>query len=262
MNHPKRLIIPVIVLLLLIGLWSTQVLPGSIFYGYKVTVTEPVIKLLNFTQERRARYEVGLVEKRLAEIVQLTRENKVTDKAFNAWQGALIEKVYAVLGRVSSLQTESSILLSHAIATQQHAVLNGYVTGLPKVSASNTSDISKVLESIMPYQDEAKTSVTQTKELVLQLLDRQKYIGEIDGQINEVVAYADETKNMLLALEGKISKEDFINATAAQEAVEKQIFEAKERRARDFYPEAGLEIQEAHAASRQLRIMLGILKGN
>lgn len=261
MRHPKRLVVLLILFLVLIGLWSTQAMPGSVFYGYKTNINDPAFTLLNITRERRARYEVDLLEKRLAEITELLRDSKLTDGAYTAWERAFTEDMYTVTGRVGSMQTSESILLGHALATQQYAVLQAYATGLPMLQVSDKGDIGKVVDVLKPYLADTAKAVQQKRDSTMKLINKQQFLGKVEGQINEVVVYADETKARIPDVEADVTKDLFISLNEAQEKIDKQIFDAKEKRARDFYPEAGLEIQDAHAASRQLRILINIIEG-
>lgn len=262
MWRPKKIVSYVLIVLILVGLWSTQAMPGSFFYTYKTTVNEPLRKAVNFTRERRAMFEVTILERRLREVEELIRENKLDDAKFMAWERAFVDSVYVVTGRIVSLTNADGIMLAHAVAAEQYAVIEGYVYGFSLMTGQNEEATKKVVDLITPYAKDAQTTELEVREQVLKYLGKQQFLGKVEGQITEVVAYANETKELFEATSSKLSTDVATSLTAHQQAIDKHIFEAKEQRARDFYPEAGIEIQKAHAASRMLRIIVSVAQHN
>ena len=262
MRRPKRTIVILVTMLILVGLWSTQALPGSIFYGYKTNINDPFVKLFNFTKERKARFEVNLLEKRLSEAVALIRKEQLTDKAYMAWLASFRSDWYAVQARISAVRDSQDPLLGHAIAVEENAVIQGFVTAMPFISGNYSAEVQKIVDEIAPLLKDSATDRDQFTQATNSQYSKYQYLGKVEDQVNVIDVYTSETRAMFQALESKVSKDMYLRLGHMQEEVDRAVADAKDSRARDLYPDAGLRANEAHALSRQLRVIVDVLADN
>jgi len=161
--------------------------PGSILYGVKINVTEPVVATLSFTSEKKAEWEVKRTERRLQEAEQLALDGKLTSKVQKQLASKIedhiesAKKHFNVIAEKSPEKaTEKMAHLEGVLSAHATALMKGRDNGAQEiisvvqlarrdVRTSRRRIVARITESRSESTQEIAKEVTTTKKTIAQI---------------------------------------------------------------------------------------------
>lgn len=187
---------------------SEKSLPGSTLYPIKTKIVEPVQSTLKLDPQNRAKYEGGLVIKRLTEAEVLVLQNKLNEKKESQLNDLLdthtlnLNKSLKEIPQTKSLEKDSMIL-------DFHAEINAHARVLEVVGTR--TDLSKQIESI------SNTARINADKIENSLKDKEEDKSINSDEISEKYKKKKDTiKSLIDSTADDLDKEDEDSSTIKQ----------------------------------------------
>lgn len=255
MHHLKPILAFLILVLIAVSLWANRALPGSSFYGYKVSVNAPVVKLLHIGLERKGRYEVDLMHKRLLEAVTVLSRDNFTDEIRDQWLGVFVLQAQNSVNHITSIESQQKLLLAHKLAAEHAAVLAAHREILA-VFPDSTQNAKNVLLQVDPLLNRAGAKELGLREELVESYEPQQFIANIDELLRDLEEYKAKVEKFYASKRAVFSEDQEARLAALLDVAVNQIREAKDKHAADFYAQGASAANQARGTLRQVETLV------
>lgn len=160
---------------------ASKSLPGNILYSVKVGINEKITELF-LSQAGKAKFEAGLINKRINEAQILIEQDKFTEKAQTQLTEQFNKHIYNISSDLQTLRQNGELNVSLDISNNLELALQ------EKEEEFNKSGEKKDLEKIVEYARLARQSVSSSR------LETEDVISETSSNENSEAQIIAETK--------------------------------------------------------------------
>ncbi|MBP9714954.1 MAG: hypothetical protein KBD52_00470 [Candidatus Pacebacteria bacterium] len=172
---PTMIVLPIVVLLIVVFVIAEGSIPGSVLYGLKTKIAEPVAGIFSINKEEQVEWDERLIERRLKETEKLITKNKLTETNRNKINENLKNRIESFIFNVQNLVSEKKEITEIAdLKLRLEAVLSAYqniLSGLSlntNVDENTKKEVSILVSTLKVYEVNIKNNRENTEnELVV-----------------------------------------------------------------------------------------------
>lgn len=169
------IVLPIVVLLIVVFVIAEGSIPGSVLYGLKTKIAEPVAGIFSINKEEQVEWDERLIERRLKETEKLITKNKLTETNRNKINENLKNRIESFIFNVQNLVSEKKEITEIAdLKLRLEAVLSAYqniLSGLSlntNVDENTKKEVSILVSTLKVYEVNIKNNRENTEnELVV-----------------------------------------------------------------------------------------------
>lgn len=177
------------------GYASTDSLPGEPLYALKVNVVEELVTATKFTEQSQLAHNTVLTNRRLAEVRELARTDRLTAESVTALETELDELVFE-LHEIIESDTDGSLTTESTLeATNNTAAITAASNKIVRTKAS--ADIAELLEDVV--DDAAAFNTEEMQDFITSASDDMisQYIADQLQELSQQVSAGMATSTRL-----------------------------------------------------------------